>query len=199
MKKELSPHAAAAKAIRTTLKRDYPHLKQSVTSSSYAGGNAVRVHIEDAKPSEIDAIDTLCNKHQYGSFDGMTDCYNYDNSNDDLPQVKYVQLEAGPSEELKQEIKEFLKNTFSEGDAIFNDYSAEWRQYRQVDSLFWKSKEKKSSKHTSAPKLLNALNIATKFIEELTKANGKYSEIDGTQAVADAYVKLLEIKEARGE
>lgn len=83
-----STHALAAKAIRKELKQKYPNTKFSVRSESFAGGNAVRVEwTEGEQTQEIDAI---VGKYQYGSFDGMTDSYNYTNRIEEIPQVKWV-------------------------------------------------------------------------------------------------------------
>ena len=102
MAKELSPHAATAAAIREELKK--LGVKAKVKSESFAGGDAVDVYLEDVHPERADAIKTAVKKYQYGEFDGMTDCYNYTNRDDSIPQVKYVKVSNKPSEKLSESI-----------------------------------------------------------------------------------------------
>ena len=102
MTKELSPHAATAAAIRAELKK--LGVKAKVKSESFAGGNAVGIYLEDVHPEIANSIQTVARKHQYGEFDGMTDCYNYTNRDDSIPQVKYVNVSNKPSEKLSESI-----------------------------------------------------------------------------------------------
>lgn len=103
-----SIQAQAAAAIRKVLKAEYPDEKFSVTSDSFAGGTAVRIEIGKRIPT-IDGfvvdkstpeyamrqrVQELVAPYQYGHFDGMYDIYEYSNRNDNLPQVKYVQVSA---------------------------------------------------------------------------------------------------------
>lgn len=95
MKKNLSSHAAAAAAIRSELKTWFPSTKFRVTSDSFANGNSVHIRWVDGPP--IGAVDLVVGKYQYGTFDGSTDCYNYDNRREDIPQAKYVSCTRGNS------------------------------------------------------------------------------------------------------
>lgn len=88
-KRRLTPAAVCAKAIRKELKETFPGSKFTVRSRNFAGGNSVDVGIYDTK-IDCKKVDELLAKYEYGSFDGMTDMYNYDNKRDDVPQVKYV-------------------------------------------------------------------------------------------------------------
>lgn len=87
--KTLSPHAATAKAIRKDLKEAFPGVKFSVRSECYAGGDAVSIGSPDEYKTEVRE---MVKKYEEGSFDAMTDMYEYDNSIEGLPQVKYVQV-----------------------------------------------------------------------------------------------------------
>lgn len=88
-KRELTPWAAAAKAIRGELKEAFPETKFKVTSTSFSMGDAVDVRWTGG-PS-VEEVEQFTRKYQYGHFDGMTDIYDMSNSRDDLPQAKYVQ------------------------------------------------------------------------------------------------------------
>ena len=108
MTKQLSNHAAAAKAIRTELRKH--GYKCSVTSDSYAGGSSVDVTITaDLSPERRKAITAFCEQFQMGNFNGMTDSYEYSNVKSDLPQVSYVFVRVDHSPELKYEVQAFLE------------------------------------------------------------------------------------------
>lgn len=131
--KQMSEHARCAKAIRAELKKLFPETKFSVTSQTYSGGDSVRVSWTDGVQQEV--ITELTRKYQYGSFDGMTDCYNYDNKNADLPQAKYIQTSRHMSEQYFQEYFEHIKKHYShcdhltdidQADPILNSYWKAW-------------------------------------------------------------------------
>mgnify|MGYP007083424983 CR=1 FL=1 len=110
--KATSNHAAAAKAIRSELKKAFPGQKFSVTSTSYSGGDSVRVSWVDGPL--MDQVDSIAGKYQYGSFDGMTDSYNVDNSIKDLPQVRFVQVERTMSDESRSFFEKCAEYLFPE-------------------------------------------------------------------------------------
>lgn len=83
-----SSQAQAAASIRKELKKLFPLTKFSVTSESYSMGDSVWIKWNNGPTTQ--AIKKIVDKYQYGSFDGMTDCYNDDNKNADIPQTKYV-------------------------------------------------------------------------------------------------------------
>jgi len=84
----LSDHAHAAKLIRAKLKQH--NIKATVHAKSYAGGDSVRVRVFSEPPWTIKAIKSFCNQFEMGHFNAMEDLYEYSNTNDNLPQVKFV-------------------------------------------------------------------------------------------------------------
>lgn len=94
-----STSANAALAIRNELKEAFPGVKFSVTSSTYAGGNSVRVSWHDGPT--MDQVQEHTGKYQYGHFNGMEDIYEYSNKRDDIPQAKYVMEERSMSDETR--------------------------------------------------------------------------------------------------
>lgn len=80
----------AAKNIRIELKRAFPGIKFSVKSSSYWMGNSIDVAWTDGPTTK--QVDAIIHKYSSGSFDGMTDCYNYESSvwTDAFGSSKYV-------------------------------------------------------------------------------------------------------------
>jgi len=84
----LSTHAQAAKMIRTELKKR--GIKARVIASSASMTSSVDVYVCNQPKEVFEEIESFANKFQYGHFDGMTDCYEYSNTDENLPQVKFV-------------------------------------------------------------------------------------------------------------
>lgn len=102
-----STHAAAAAAIRTELNSAFKGFKFSVTSDSFSGGNAVRIHwIDGPTTAEVTAIS---GRYQYGHFNGMDDIYEYSNENENLPQVRYV----SESRTMSEQVREFIADNLT--------------------------------------------------------------------------------------
>jgi len=120
-----SSHAAAAQQIREKLKAAFPDVKFSVTSESYSGGNSVHVEWTDGPTTSM--VENISGAYQYGHFDGMTDSYDYSNSRDDIPQVKYVQERRTMSDKTR----EFITNQLTArwGDQL-QQYEIERRAYQ---------------------------------------------------------------------
>lgn len=86
--------AAVAKLIRAEMKQ--LGIPARVTSSNYAGGDAVHVDLGMClDDSMLRHLHIILRQYQYGDFDGMRDAYDYDNVRDDIPQVRYVHVFNG--------------------------------------------------------------------------------------------------------
>lgn len=109
--KTLSPHALCAKSIRQELKLNFPGIKFSVSSESFAGGNAVNISYEDGVIRGV--VEEIVSKYQYGSFNGMEDYYDITNRRNDVPQVKFVSTTRHMSESAKKIIAEELAQKFN--------------------------------------------------------------------------------------
>lgn len=75
------PHlieGAAAKNIRIELKQAFPKIKFSVRAKSFSGGNDINISWTDGPTKK--QVEAIANKYEAGSFDGMTDSYNYNHS-----------------------------------------------------------------------------------------------------------------------
>jgi len=144
-----STHAAAAKAIRTELKKN--GIKAKVRSSSFSMGNSVNVTVYNQLPQAMKEIEAFCNRFQYGHFNGMEDIYEYSNRNEDLPQVKFVSVNNEISEDLYQAAWDWMKEIYadmenapeSHKDAdqqqVFGTYgqTALWRVLNGSEGSFW--------------------------------------------------------------
>lgn len=68
----------AAKNLRKILKKTWPKVKFSVTTSRFAGGNSMSVRWLDGPTTKM--VEAWANRFSAGNFDGMTDYYNYESS-----------------------------------------------------------------------------------------------------------------------
>lgn len=74
--------AGTAQMIRQYMKQKYPNIPSRdyywVQSQSYAGGDSIRVYLNDAPEELYKKLDAELNaKFEEGKFDGMTDSYTY--------------------------------------------------------------------------------------------------------------------------
>jgi len=130
-----SDNAKAAQQIRKQLKEH--GIQGNVTSKSYSMGSSVTVRLTNPLPATKDAVKAFAGKYEYGHFDGMTDCYHMSNTNDDLPQVKFVFVEASYSDEIKAAVAAYVESKFQ----TFTDYDAQTKTWQvlsgAVDCDFW--------------------------------------------------------------
>ena len=111
MSKEISSHAGAAKMIRQFMKAN--GIAGSVISKSYSMGSSISVYVEDLPPAQYQVLKDYVSQFEYGHFDGMQDLYEMSNCRDDIPQVKYAFVNNKISDELYQDIWDFLKSYYS--------------------------------------------------------------------------------------
>lgn len=65
----------AARNLRAQLKARWPDIKFYVRTDRFSGGDALRVSWTDGPKSAL--VDAIAKRYRAGSFDGMTDCYDY--------------------------------------------------------------------------------------------------------------------------
>jgi hypothetical protein len=126
-----------------------------VTSKNYSGGNSVTVTVIDQLPKTRELIKEYISQFEVGHFDGMTDCYDYSNIRDDIPQVKFVLLGSEFSNEMLQACWEWLIKYFQFENAPmdcseagnyrtrFGDYGSVllWRELSRGDLGFWSTQK----------------------------------------------------------
>jgi len=130
----VSTHANTAKAIREELKNAFPYCKFSVTSDSFSGGDAVRISWVNGPA--VNNVDNIVNKYQYGHFNGMEDIYEYSNTIENLPQVKYITTSRTISEDLTNRLEIDFKNFYNNEDA--NDFD-HWSVKNVVRRMLYKN------------------------------------------------------------
>ncbi len=121
MTKQLSDHAAAAKAIRAELKRH--GVKGRVRASSGSMTSSVNVDLENALPATLEAVKKFAGRYEMGHFDGMTDSYEYSNTNDDLPQVKFVFVNNDYTDDIRADAWAFALAKFADLKGAPADYA----------------------------------------------------------------------------
>lgn len=139
--KKLSEQVQVAKALKKDLKERFINAKIIVRSQSFAGGNSVDAVVmitekEDIKKGTSD----LKIKYQAGDFDGMTDCYNYNEKNTSEPTAKYVFIRKEYSKEI---IKELVEKHNSHW-----DYKISIDEYDRLD---WETEEGKRFFSNASP------------------------------------------------
>lgn len=70
--------AVGTQNIKTELKRAFPGVKFSVKRKTFSGGDDINVSWDDGPTTA--QVNEIIGKYAIGSFDGMTDCYNYSHS-----------------------------------------------------------------------------------------------------------------------
>lgn len=102
----------AAKNIRIELNAAFKGVKFSVKSESFSMGNAIRVSWTDG-PTDAQ-VDEITGKYKAGSFDGMTDCYDYEFSywTEAFGDAKYISTSRTVSDELAGRVLAALKEQY---------------------------------------------------------------------------------------
>lgn len=122
----ISSHAAAAKAIRTELKKH--NVNARVKSSSASMTSSVDVYLQDLPPHTVEAIKEFANPYGYEN-------YGYNRAG--LPQARFVFINLRFSDELRQAAWTELRNRLqgmdqypeSVNDAISYEASNELHKY----------------------------------------------------------------------
>lgn len=118
--RQLTEAAKVAAQIRKHLKANNVPCK--ISSSNYSGGNSVGVLLFNPLPATRQKVEAYASQFEYGKFDGMTDCYDYTNVRDDIPQVRFLFVNAEYSDDLRQDCWEWLKNYYG-----FENAPESWR------------------------------------------------------------------------
>lgn len=91
-------HVAAANVVKQYVKKKYPNVVVSSSSSSFSMGNSVDIYLSDeygngVVDSIVKDVDRFGSQFEYGKFDGMYDIYEY--TNDGVNSDNGTQIEAG--------------------------------------------------------------------------------------------------------
>lgn len=124
---------SAAKNIRIELKRAFPGVKFSVKTERFSMGDAARVSWEDGPNSA--QVEEIISKYEAGSFDGSTDCYNYDRSvfKEIFGDAKYVSASRKYSDSLVASAIEATMKRYGGDPITVEDYNM-GRAWRWMNS-----------------------------------------------------------------
>jgi hypothetical protein len=87
-KEDPNSWAKGAANLKGDLSKAFPGIRFAVRSETFANGTAIRVSWDNG-PTTAE-VDQIANQYQHGSFDGMTDCYNYSKGDYSKGSAKYV-------------------------------------------------------------------------------------------------------------
>jgi len=111
----LTEAARCAKDIRGVLKAAFPGCKFKVTSSNFSMGDSVTIKWVDGPSSGM--VDDQVMRFRDGSFDGMTDSYDYASKDATTPnRAKYVSTSRDYSEGLRERVAADLRALFAGSD-----------------------------------------------------------------------------------
>ncbi|MFM5576870.1 DUF3560 domain-containing protein [Aeromonas veronii] len=157
---------AAAKNVRRDLKKAFPGVKFSVKSSY----TTINVSWQDGPTRR--QVEDVIDKYQQGTFDGMTDCYEYHTSpfNERYGAVQYTFAERDHSEELRAAATRLIEQQSGEtvtGDTnqrIWNDWASTliWREAGRItlvdgvwhhdgEPIAWVDEQQQAEQVTIAP------------------------------------------------
>ena len=103
-----NPPVEVGKYIRAELKKR--GIKNaSVRKRSYT---SVYVNTTDLTPRQVEIVQQICKKYELGHFDGSIDLYQYDNRNDDIPQVRHVIVQNSGSDRMYQKVWDMAREKF---------------------------------------------------------------------------------------
>ncbi len=118
-----SEKAKAAAMIRKELKAN--GVKGTVKCGK--GESSIYVTLVDALPATEELVRQYVSDFEEGYFNGMTDCYEYNNLNPELPQVRFVFVDNDVSDERIQSAWEWAKERFADLEGAPEKYEDGWK------------------------------------------------------------------------
>ena len=120
MTKKVSAQAQVAKLLKQKGKE--LGLTLSAKSQSFAGGDSVDVDVSKGSDQAIKDLNDYSKQFVYGKFDGMTDYYDINNYNENIPQTKYLFIR----DERAQTILKGLDNEYWDYSYSVNGKECGW-------------------------------------------------------------------------
>ena len=126
-------HVAAANVVKQYVKKKYPNVVVSSSSSSFSMGNSVSVYLSDERGNEVDKsivkdVDRFGSQFEYGQFNGMIDMYEHhdkdvrtDNGTEIDYGVKYFHVNNYPKFCSVPDIVRMIKGMTINSDYVFGN------------------------------------------------------------------------------
>jgi len=134
--RNLSTTAECSKAIRKELKEKFPDVKFKVHSSN---DSAVNIYYIDGPTEE--EVNQIVYKYEMGHFNGMEDIYEYNNRQEDIPQVRYIFITREISLEYGQEVLDEFNKYWDRNEQpnIRDSYYFEIPVISSIQDIEWNS------------------------------------------------------------
>lgn len=118
----------AAKNLRAELKRAFPGVAFAVRTEKYSGGNSVNVSWTDGPNRQ--QVERIANKYSGGSFDGMTDSYEYKRSpwTEVFGEAKYVFCQRSYSDNTAQSVARLVRSRLGGIEETPEQIAALWKR-----------------------------------------------------------------------
>jgi len=126
MTKQVSKQAQVAKLLKQKGKE--LGLTLSAKSQSFAGGNSVDVDVSKGSDQAIKDLNDYSKQFVYGKFDGMTDYYDINNYNENIPQTKYLSIRDERAQNILNALDQYWEHSY-----YVNGQECGW--YKFVSSL----------------------------------------------------------------
>jgi hypothetical protein len=129
-------HVAAANVVKQYVKKKYPNVVVSSSSSSFSMGNSVSIYISDEYGREVDNdiisdVQAFGSQFVYGKFNGMIDMYEHsgkdvksDNGTDINSGTKYLSVNNRPKFCTVPDIVRMIKDMMA-GQYVYGPISLE--------------------------------------------------------------------------
>ena len=129
-------HVASANVVKQFVKKKYPNVVVSSSSSSFANGNSVDIYLSDKFGNGVDEsivkdVHQFGNQFVYGKFNGMIDLYeytNYDGKTDNGTELssgtKYLHVQNRPKFCSLPDIVRMIKDMMA-GEYVYGPISLE--------------------------------------------------------------------------
>jgi hypothetical protein len=177
--KTLSKAAQVAKLIKQVATKY--GMKVRVSSQYFSMGNSVTVKVLTGSDEDLKKLKDYSIQYEYGTFNGMTDCYNADNLRDDIPQTKYLSINDERSSEL---IKILKGDKYDDYDFYVNEEKVrswyqlvhklkvvtgkEWQDV--LKELLWLVDANGEVNHEIKDNLVNSITVKFKIIKTKKEA-----------------------------
>ena len=130
-------HAPTASVIKQYVKKMYPEVVVSSTSSSFSMGNSVSVYLSDERGAEVrkeivEDVQAFGNQFVYGKFNGMEDMYEHhskENQTDSGTQIdagtKFLHVQNRPKFCSVPDICRMIEGMTVKAEYVFGNVSLE--------------------------------------------------------------------------
>ena len=131
-------HVATASVIKQYVKKNFPSVTVSSTSSSFSGGNSVSIYISDSYGNGVDEqiyedVESFAKMFQMGSFNGMIDLYEMDDDRDMVTDngtkidvsTKWISVNNRPSFGSLPDVVRMLREMTTTENYVFGQLSLE--------------------------------------------------------------------------